>query len=573
MPEENKNQLLYPAGLLRWAGHREGGVRKPFRPESGRPAGMHVETPLTKRLRDWVQDYASATEGCPTNIILVGGPGNGKTDAMETCIELLDLKLGERGDICSAFANAFTAAENELPPRKVIVDFSSRGPATGKDSGCSITVVQDATETGASATESAEKLFLDDLKGRLGNADKGIYFCCINRGILAQAASLAHETDCTRPVLDLLDTITAAVTSGPNSPQCWPLAGFPEFAVWPMDVESLVDPKQAVDGVTAAHQIFAAALRPEMWNEVCEAGESCPFCQNRILLSEDGALDSLVRLLRFYELGSGKRWTFRDLFSLVPYLLVGDASDLEVGGRQLSPCEWTAHQLRMSAAGSSREASGGRAPYLLASRLYYHRLFPVWPNLNRGEHHKSKSILRSSFTTGLNAAREFFNALLSHAFSAGTSTSEIGLRIRESLGVLLDPALAPSEAKLVSGKDDTLAVRDLEERFSMSVRSGLELACSHMQQLERDLLNRLAEADDALAEEHFPRGKSYQARLLQASLRQFCCRLVKRSLGVRLGVCRDLGFYEEHHPTNLQVLQHLGQVSFLEHYHPNHQVS
>ena len=521
-------------------------MRKPFRPESGRPAGIHVSTPLIDRLHKWTRDFADGAKDCPVNIILVGGPGNGKTDAIETCVELLDQHLGAGGEICAAFARVFNSLDNEFPPRKVEVDLSSLSLNVGSDSQRTITLVQDATEGGSSAEESAEKLLLEDLRQRLDAGEGGIYLCCVNRGILAQAASLAHETGYSRPILDLLDTITAAVTCGPNSPRCWPLADFPSFAVWPMDVESLVDPSAAADGLTVGHQIFAAALRPEMWNAACEAGERCPFCQNRVLLAEKGAVDALVRLLRFYELGSGKRWTFRDLFSLVPFLLVGDASDLEVGGRQLSPCEWASSQLHLSAQGSGRDAASSRAPYLLASRLYYHRLFPVWPSLNRGEHHSAKSLLRSSFTSGLNVAREFFNVLVAYSSASGTNTSEIALRIRESFGILLDPALSPVDAALEDPAEQVLTVGELEERFSLSVRSGLELAGAHMQQLECDLMTRLAEADDALAEEHFPRVRAHHAKLLQASLRQFCCRLAKRSIGVRRGVCRDLTFYEEY---------------------------
>ncbi len=546
MPDNKTEQLLYPAGLLRWAGHREGGVRKPFRRESGRPAGMHVTTPLIQRLHKWTKDFVDGAADCPVNIVLVGGPGNGKTDAMEICVELLDKYLGADGDICAAFANEFAAGGNDFPPRKVEVDYSSLLPQLGSNSPRTITLVQDATEGGANTTESAEKLLLDDLEKQLEAPEGGIYLCCVNRGILAQAASLAHEAGYSGQVLDLLDAITAAVTCGPNSPQCWPLADFPRFAVWPMDVESLVDQSQSPDGLTVAHQIFSAALQPDMWIKACEAGKHCPFCQNRVLLAEDGAIDALVRLLRFYELGSGKRWTFRDLFSLVPFLLVGDAADLEVGGRQLSPCEWAAHQLRLSSQGSSRDAANARAPYLLVSRLYYHRLFPVWPSLNRGEHHTAKSLLRSSFTAGLNTAREFFNLLVSYSSAAATNSSEIALRIRESFGAFLDPALAPVESGMIDQAGQLLTVGELEERFSMSVRSGLELVSEHIQPLERELMIRLADADDALAEEHFPRAKSHDAKLLQASLRQFCCRLIKRSLGVRRGICRDLTFYEEY---------------------------
>ncbi len=46
-----KGTSLFPAGLLDWAGHRGGGVRRLFDENSGRPAGEVIETMLLARLR------------------------------------------------------------------------------------------------------------------------------------------------------------------------------------------------------------------------------------------------------------------------------------------------------------------------------------------------------------------------------------------------------------------------------------------------------------------------------------------------------------------------------------------
>jgi hypothetical protein len=547
MPEPTDPQTLYPAGLLRWAGHRDGGVRKPFRSDSGRPTGSRITTPLVARLQSWVTDLLANTATTPRTVLLVGGPGNGKTDAIETCIEFLDAGLKADGNLVRAFAESFDVPEGQLPPRKVVVELTKLGINLPAHLHQSITLVQDATEGDPAQDRPAEHLLLEELGDRLDSQRSGIYLCCVNRGILAHAATVAQESIREDNAAELLNKITAAVTSGPTSPRCWPLAGFEHFAVWPMDVESLVDETIAEDGQTVAHQIFAAALDQTKWNPACEAGTRCPFCQNRELLSHPDAVTALVKLLRYYELASGKRWTFRDLFSLIPHLLVGDYSELEVRGRQVTPCEWSAYQNQLIRASQTSDPSKYRAPYLLVSRLYHHRLFPRWPGLDRGQNRKAKSALHvDSFTPGLERARDFFRYLSHAANQSGDNSGEIVGRVRGSLGELLDPALAPGDRTLFSRGDQDITIDQVEERFSLSVREGLSFVSNRLEQLERDLLAQLAEADESLVEENFPRIKAHHAKLLQNSLRQFCARLVKRSIGVKKAVCRDSDYFQSY---------------------------
>ena len=66
------NETTYPQDLLKWAGHRSGGVKKPFRRSSGRPAGKRFQTPLSNRLLGWAKDYVNG-EDVPSSILLVGG--------------------------------------------------------------------------------------------------------------------------------------------------------------------------------------------------------------------------------------------------------------------------------------------------------------------------------------------------------------------------------------------------------------------------------------------------------------------------------------------------------------------
>ena len=543
-PSSAEAAPLFPEGLVRWSGHRDGGVRRPFHRSSGRPTGSQIETPLVRRLRGWVESLLQG-ESVPRALLLVGGPGNGKTDAVEGCIDSLDDALGAAGRLVKKFESRYTVQEGELPPRKVVVELSGYPNSKSLGRQTSLSLVQDATEGDPSQGSSAEQLLLDDLEDLIDRDRPGLFLCCVNRGILARVASLAVGNAKYAETAQLLTSVTQAVTSGPRSPSCWPLGDFDHVAVWPMDVESLVEAGSSSNGLSVAHQIFSAALDEGSWKEPCDLGPRCPFCQNRKLLSRAGVLDALIQILHYYELASGKRWTFRDLFSFVAYLLVGEYSELEIRGRRVSPCEWAAEQMRLAREGKVGSVERDRAPFLLLSRLYHHRLFPRWPSFDRGEHRSAKrELFKEKYTDeGLLHAKAFFRFAARSGDLAAKASGDVPDRIRDSVGPALDPALATGSTVLISRANEEVSVAEVESRFSLSVRDGLNLVSSQIEPLERDVLDRLSAADESLVEDKFPRNRTRQARLLQTTLRQFAARVVKRSLGCRRGVCRDVESY------------------------------
>ena len=542
--QENQAAELYPAGLLSWAGHRSGGVRKPFLSTSGRPTGNRLETPLLKRMGAWIDDLVSGVNSAPRSLLLVGGPGNGKTDAIESCIELFDKRLDARGAIFEAFSRQFSEVKG-APPRRVLVDLRTLEIDLPEHLKTSITLVQDATE-GDPNKASAEELLLAELADRLEPSESTIYLCCVNRGILAHAATIAHGHPRGDEVDSLVTQITRAVTSGPEPLQCWPLDGYDHVAVWPMDVESLVDAN--AEETTVAHQIFRVALDERRWVTNCKAGPRCPFCWNRRTLSRKDTLDALIQQLRFYELASGKRWTFRDLFSLVPYLLVGDASELRIKDKEYLPCEWAAKQLEFAENAHQESSERAYAPYLLVSRLFHHRLYGRWPSLDSGAHRKAKGILRDSVVkSGLQSARNFFRYLSRRANLTSTAESDIGEILEHPVSDCLDPALASGREEILrKSGGDAYSSSDIEELFSLSVREGLEVTKSQLAPLESDLLVSLARADEELVDENFSRNDSHHVRLLQGSVRQFAARLAKRSLGARQGVCLHFSAFKDY---------------------------
>jgi hypothetical protein len=545
---EGASAELFPLSLLRWAGHRSGGVRKPFVLDSGRPTGIRITTPLIRRLQGWVNDLVEGKSGVPETLLLVGGPGNGKTDAVETCIEFLDKALGADGELFEKFAMQYRMATGELPPRKVVVDLASLRIEVPPHLRKSISLVQDATEYDPAGGLQADALLHNELGVRLNEEADGIYLCCVNRGILAHAATIAHEHPDGTGAEQFLTTITRAVTSGPDALKCWPLDGYEHVGVWPMDVESLVDRGSDPETPSVAHQIFDIALDESRWVDACAAGSRCPFCHNRTTLAKSGALDALIDLLRFHELSSGKRWTFRDLFSLVPYLLVGDFSELQIKGKDMGPCEWAAAQLSFAENAPPDSAERAYAPYLLVSRLYQHRLFSLWPGLDKGAHRNAKRILRvGSISSGVNKARALFRYLARRASMGGVAAGDIKDIINGSFSDVLDSSRASGDDPLLDlSNGNTYSVNEIEELFSLSVRDGLDVVRHQISPLERDVLNHLVEADEALIDENFPRNVAHDVRLLQSSIRQFSARLVKRSVGVRRGICRDLQIFQDY---------------------------
>ncbi|MDG1004575.1 MAG: hypothetical protein P8N58_06810, partial [Emcibacteraceae bacterium] len=270
--------------------------------------------------------------------------------------------------------------------------------------------------------------------------------------------------------------------------------------------------------------------------------------QNRKILARSGTLDSMIDILHYYELSSGKRWTFRDLFSLVSYLLVGDYSEFEVKGKKVSPCDWSAEQYRISKEGKIGSVERDRAPYLLMSRLYFHRLFPRLPGFDSGSHREAKHALFKliNLDSGLVSVKGFFRYSNYAKQLASRISGDVPTRVRNTLGPKLDPGLATGSSALFVRGDLKTTVNNIEDRFSLSISDGLDLVGTQLETLERDVLELLRLGDESLMEEKFPKNRAKQARLLQSTLRQYSARLVKRSLGTRNGVCSNVNAFKHY---------------------------
>ena len=217
-----------------------------------------------------------------------------------------------------------------------------------------------------------------------------------------------------------------------------------------MDVESLiVSPGEGLPSPAAT--LLEYATRAEHWPGECVAGEACPFCQPELASPRGNPLCTL-RVLRWYELASGKRWSFRDLFSLVSYLLAGNRPTKE--DQHGSPCQWAAHLIELDKAGT--QSSNPRRQHLtaafhLVTSSYQHALFHRWDSRAVG------TIRQGLKDLGLDKDTAEVRVLLGlqHFLQERKDTylpAAIG-SLLESLVDFLDPAMASPDIEVaVSGR-------------------------------------------------------------------------------------------------------------------------
>lgn len=524
----------FPAKLVNWAGHRAGGVRRLFDDDSGRPGDIIFETNLLHRLEAWAGAFGRKEPGVPRVLLLVGGPGNGKTEAIESTIRWLDASLDAGSGLVDALRRAFSPPDGIVPR---VVDFKL-GNLPGLDGRGNLIVVQDASVVTGRETRTAAQMLLAELKATMSDDTGCAYLCCVNRGVLDDALIEAIDAGADS-VRDLLEAVSRAVGLFPDAPPCWPLPSYPAVAVWPMDAESLLVSPVA-GGPAPASALLQVALDERKWAPLgsCEAGPSCPFCSSREQLSRDRELSALLKMLRWYEVASGKRWSFRDLFSLASYLLAGHQASSRNSG--LAPCSWAARLVQLDDL-SRRKGKPSKdtssALFHLVAAQYQHALFHRW------DREAGPSLLRDIKELGLeddNTAMGLHWFLMSRRVQHLPATIGVSL---EGMVDIMDPALTDPDTEVQATQRTTWWLRDIDVRFSRSVSEGLEYVRKSqvMSKVELELLDRVAALDAVLSSSAIRRKRPQAASRVQRICRDFACRMVRRTLGARTSSVLDAG--------------------------------
>jgi hypothetical protein len=248
------------------------------------------------------------------------------------------------------------------------------------------------------------------------------------------------------------------------------------------------------------------------------------------MLGRDLARESLLTMLRWYELQSGKRWSFRDLFSLISYLLAG--APLTGNGKPLAPCDWAARLAALdnaAVAGGKPTKQQSTAVFLLAMSCYQQALFHHWDTAATASLLKD---LKELELTGDNTAMGLYYFL--QARKAPYLPATIA-PLLDGIARGLDPALTDPDTEVPLSKASSKRLRLLDSRFSRSVRAGLEFVQKYrfLSAPELDLLRRLAKLDYDLSMPKLRRARPAAASRVQRLLRDFSSRLVRRSVGAR----------------------------------------
>lgn len=529
--------IQFPKDLVEWAGHHSGGVKRLFDSLSGRPGKELLRTNLISKLEAWAAAVTSGNKLAPRILLLVGGPGNGKTEAIEHTIKCIDAGLAAEGRLVEKLSREFHPLTGQAVPRVVRAD---AGSLASPQQILELDIVQDASVTAGQEGKTAPILLIEELQTLLNSTNSQLYLCCVNRGVLDDA--LIHALDNgLGDVRVLLEAITRSVSLSSNAPSCWPLKGFPAIAVWPMDAESLLNsPESGIPSPAAS--LLKHATKSDYWPapNSCKAGSNCPFCNSQTHLAREEHRAALLQILRWYELASGKRWGFRDLFSLMSYLLAGHFQAKQ--GQETDPCMWALHLLTLDKSSKVTKRPGRQdltAIFHLATSSYQHALFHHW------DKDASNSLRQDIKDLGLNKEDEDVRTLLGlQHFLQERKTPYLPATISsllENLSELLDPALASPDTEVaVSGKSKVI-LADLDTRFSRSLTGGIEFIRKYqvLSVNEHELLKRLSKADNMLSLPSVRRKKPTAASRIQRMLRDFACRLVRRSICTRSAVVAD----------------------------------
>lgn len=534
----------FPEGLAEWAGHRSGGVRRMFDVDSGRPAGRVITTPLIERLTSWAEDVLAGVSGVPSSVLLVGGPGNGKTEAVETVVRALTGDKMTEDDLSLLFAGGAAAVR-----RTVQVQLAS---------GRTAKVVQDASAGIDSTGGSPSALLALELEEIASSSNpQCLYLACVNRGVLDDALTYSVERGLVN-ARELITSIVRSVALGPKSGSCWPLEGFPTVAVWPMDIESLL--VKTGSTLPAGEVLLSVAADPSRWLPpgTCAAGQQCPHCYSAHFLAEASNRESLVKVLRWLELAEGRRWTFRDLASLYSYLLAGASGRLKA----VSPCE-ESRQLAQLIQQGTQSPEALAAPFQLVMSQFEHALFGRWPRLPARKFMAALKDVKLQDDPGLRGL---------YYFLSGRKDRSLPTALAEQLAALcsaLDPAVADPDTEVPLSSRTIVSLRELDLRFNKSIRDGTAYLNRYhaLTELESALLTLLGRSDDVLSRPETRRQKPTSARWLQRLLRDFAGRFARRAVGVRGGIVRDRAILEDFRQLveggTAELLSAVKQIEFL----------
>ena len=424
----------FTRSLLNYSAERDDCIGRPER--WGNPPPLVVSTPLHDEMAALTDEVWSG----PQHLIwyfMVGGPGNGKSEAVGVFVRQLNAKAHSAGK-----PPVFDPAQGNHGG-SIAYDYQGQLPHG------EMWLLQDVSVPKTSGSDPAADLLASlDLCADPG----GHLLACANRGMLLRATRLARSTPAYAWLVAVLEAIDrqsqeGAVAAGAK----WSItrgAKQIEIRVWPLDHESVLfghgngNPWAEPSG-SLFDQVISKAVAADNWEakgcQDCLARENCPMFGDALWLRDDQRRRSALKILRNAEVRSGQRIVLREALGLVSMILVGCPSDFVHGAAELHPCEWV--QLRL--AGNPAKPKDAKALMELVSRRIYQDLFgraaPTGLALDRAHQRRDEWVCEALLRLG--TAGETIERTLKHIDS--TFAKQAGpLRLVGREGILqpFDPA-------------------------------------------------------------------------------------------------------------------------------------
>ncbi|RWL19657.1 MAG: hypothetical protein EOR57_13745 [Mesorhizobium sp.] len=394
------------------------------------PAGVQD---VLDRLVNVYADWTPSTNGPPLEwCFLVGGPGNGKSEALRDLAGALQAELPLRSG-------------GQPVPRTVPPSWPLHGATVVP--GVEIAFVNDASvpRQDACGNRRTGSLFLDLRDGvqHLFNTSSAlVMFANVNRGILVEECRvLDNLTSAEPPILAAAAIIRWLAdpreTQGESSVRVQttvPLTALSPYygqlaisvtdhavtreiivhAVF-LDTLSLLEPTPGHGGLSVDFSTYpptpapyqplgglsddagsrsgtiaggiaeqladmarwdGAGCRENGSGSLCEAHESCPFAQNARWLRDQPLRERFLDILRAAELAGGRRLTYRDLLGHFGLAFIGTPAQSWLTDEH--PCRWVERTVRDARNGNAQSVAE------LASHRIYANLFPItdaaaWP--------------------------------------------------------------------------------------------------------------------------------------------------------------------------------------------------
>ncbi|KIC92924.1 hypothetical protein [Flavihumibacter solisilvae] len=521
--------------LFNWFGHRKGGVKIPFT-DRGTPTGKLIKTDLVYAIDAWIQAIKIQDSAAPNKLFFIGGPGNGKTEALDYAIKCIvnEFNFGEE------IVENIKSQVNQNK-REIIIESGYSRKSFAK-----IVLVPDASVGELELNRSAAQSMLDDFQDILNPST--IYICCINRGVLQDVISFARDLG-DKPALDYFQQLSAYIEgSGEFINNSWPakieiLDSNYIVGIWPMEVSSLLDDFNTNGNgiqISPFQQITEVALHNEGWKALIDHykgkqvnSEYCPLvCNYKSLLRNNG--ENIRKIILEYELIANRRITFREMLSIVVYALLGHEDDFKVEGESRSPGQYIFDILHSMS--EKKEVNNYKKVFLLSQLQWEFKFFNTWPDLSMiVKDNEWTSLISKSRTSGHLKACEAFQAIFSTDQEANRRTDTE--KTLSHINSLLDPSELHGD-EIFEG-EFTPAMIDLHLQESVMSLYNYIKDIRAISKIDIDVLNLFVEVElelDSLRSTNKLNNLNKVIERLNILLKKITALYVKRKLGGYYGV-------------------------------------